>query len=1250
MNFEGLVDTPACNSALRNPLLPKVFEARNHPLHPSVNPGRTFVALIRASEPAMDEMRRYEEGLSVPLGRKAELDGKGLIQMVPGDYLFARDTTGSGDSHNDVLLAWVVGRSLYNEDDVQALDNATSQAIGHEESRTSTVTQFESLNETSPVQKNTRCYTLAQSFETIPAIVAPCANGKWKGQTTEYHTIVRDLTKATSRMAMTNLECATPSIQDTIRERSEMLGLPHIGSDGNYAYPTIQCNIAAAATSNSGLQKDMGDFGGAHRDDRDSIGHYTNMIANSKLPEGYDPGYFHLLLLGIYVTLQNHIGFNFQGHWKHGGSAPTCPPGTDLDPLATRFVLISYPPTGMVSSNVRHRIAELPRPNGKNDAIYVTPEMTSAEFDTSLLSRPNRRANLVSDGHVIMEPRSYANSVARMLFNEIKFQLNQGPSHIGLQLDPNRFFDSLSFLTPNGRDTVDQWPQAIGTRHGGSDTKQQQVRYHQAESRWTKHAAKTARLVPFCFSKFAGYIPGEGTDRETPEIEMKDDGDDHRSTVAPPENVSARATSANVDQEKSGDATTKPPWRKVQSAIPRELDQENGGSGASCDTSSAETTDGHKEGNHPPSKNDKPDRKGKGKGKGKGKKAAAKTSQGDGGKRKRDGLLDDNADEADHPQKRLKSLQGRFKFTSDLTYSILETEVHQLRRTMTDVIYTDALPDAANLLIDARAHIIHHPLDPSAILNARTIVQGCQAMAEVQSDTALFARKGRLRSIDAQVRLWRWLDVDVRESVIERMENQAANPHPDLSWLSRLTESVKAVYTSRTATKLFNPVDFGVASNTSTVTLNTYTLINVHRGRLFVEGNELTMLVGSSVVAVVSNWVGEYNDVEQKRAWFVDTIAEHVGEELLTLDLTWNMVTNFKPIFVLPREIAYNHHDNRAVLDPFIASLQEHPISDPSTPEGLLYAIYCELLNEDLQPQDVTNRILSISPIWSKFNRMLKLSVDYLANPDQTFGNKFQIALKDNEDYYLPFRDDAASRRRSAANDGPYAKGTIDTVQGIFSAVVWRACTYRSEFSEVEGMVFKDSSDLFRRVDKIIQKRGGGLKRDDAFFCKKDAYGQPAGRRSLEYASTYWKNLQELNWCGLATSNPSFSRCIEFFRPPGKNQAKLFPQLGGLGSFMLVGDLARAGICQTPSAQDVATHMVENGRGSLAGLRTLGLGPDNGGVKPEKVDIAAQGLQELFEITSATLQSLRYAGSIDFIVLEHMLCKFQRALVHGLLD
>ncbi|KAH6874669.1 hypothetical protein BKA70DRAFT_1449335 [Coprinopsis sp. MPI-PUGE-AT-0042] len=504
MDFHDLRDTSACHASSRSRMLPRILEASAHPLHPSINPGRTFVVLIRGTEAAMEEMKRYEDGMSVPLGLKPELDSQGLVEMKPGDYLFAQDTTGTGLPKDDVLLAWAVGPGMYDETELNDLEEATIQAIGNDDSRAPGSTRFESLDETTPVQAGSRCYTLAQSFKAIPAIVAPCASGKWKGNVTEYITIVSDLVKATSRLAMSNMRCATPSIQKSIRERSDALGLPHIGNDENYAYPTIQCNIASASKTCSDLSKDMGDFGSAHRDERDSIGHFTNMIAKSKLPPHYDPGYFHLLLLGAYVSLQSGVGFNFQGHWMHGGSAPTGPSDGKFDPLATRFVLVSYPPSGMVSDQVRHRIAELPRPDGKNDAIYITPEMKAIDFDTSIIRRPNRRANFLSDGHVIMEPFSYASAISKLLYNEVRFQVNQSPSYIGLHIDPSKFFESLSYEAPSGeREAVGDWDFAVESRHGGPQAVAKRRSHVEAEERWRDHVSKTAKVVPYSFPRVA---------------------------------------------------------------------------------------------------------------------------------------------------------------------------------------------------------------------------------------------------------------------------------------------------------------------------------------------------------------------------------------------------------------------------------------------------------------------------------------------------------------------------------------------------------------------------------------------------------------------------------------------------------------------------------------------------------------------------------------------------------------------------
>ena len=51
--------------------------------------------------------------------------------------------------------------------------------------------------------------------------------------------------------------------------------------------------------------KGMGGFGTTegHIDKFDSIGALTTMIANSRIPDGYEAGHFHLLWLGCYIVL-----------------------------------------------------------------------------------------------------------------------------------------------------------------------------------------------------------------------------------------------------------------------------------------------------------------------------------------------------------------------------------------------------------------------------------------------------------------------------------------------------------------------------------------------------------------------------------------------------------------------------------------------------------------------------------------------------------------------------------------------------------------------------------------------------------------------------------------------------------------------------------------------------------------------------------------------------------------------------------
>jgi hypothetical protein len=121
----------------------------------------------------------------------------------------------------------------------------------------------------------------------------------------------------------------------------------------------------------------MGEFGAqdGHIDRCDSAGGLTTMVANSRLPEGYEAGRFHLLGLGCYIKLEHSMTMAFCGLNRHGGSPPIAPPGEELLLHAYRLMTVLYPPQSMMSgAGVQVTpLASLP----KGELLKLGPEITS---------------------------------------------------------------------------------------------------------------------------------------------------------------------------------------------------------------------------------------------------------------------------------------------------------------------------------------------------------------------------------------------------------------------------------------------------------------------------------------------------------------------------------------------------------------------------------------------------------------------------------------------------------------------------------------------------------------------------------------------------------------------------------------------------------------------------------------------------------------------------------------------------------
>ena len=102
--------------------------------------------------------------------------------------------------------------------------------------------------------------------------------------------------------------------------------------------------------SDKGLESAMGFFGltAGHTDDGDDEAGLTCMISNSRIPDDYEPGRFHLFGVGAYITIKPKIASIFNGLSKHGGTPPIAPNGVTPSEDAIRLVIVLYPPKAIL--------------------------------------------------------------------------------------------------------------------------------------------------------------------------------------------------------------------------------------------------------------------------------------------------------------------------------------------------------------------------------------------------------------------------------------------------------------------------------------------------------------------------------------------------------------------------------------------------------------------------------------------------------------------------------------------------------------------------------------------------------------------------------------------------------------------------------------------------------------------------------------------------------------------------------------
>jgi hypothetical protein len=243
--------------------------------------------------------------------------------------------------------------------------------------------------------------------------------------------------------------------------------------------------------------------------------------------------------------------------------------------------------------------------------------------------------------------------------------------------------------------------------------------------------------------------------------------------------------------------------------------------------------------------------------------------------------------------------------------------------------------------------------------------------------------------------------------------------------------------------------------------------------------------------------------------------------------------------------------------------------------------------------------------------------------------------IRDKPDKFNPFRELAPSRSRLKSPGGPFSEEVVRTTTGIFSAIVWHAITFGTQFA-MEGPTVLTSCDDFE------QKRNEMGEKHKTYFCDMSAYGSCNPNRCVENATTYWESLRDGKWEGFVGARKvGFKECYDFLLC--SKGPKLFPQLGPLTCYLLTADLSYSGVVEPPTLEEICDTIRDLNKGAANVLRKMRLIPLKDSNSTEVKDAYRQAFKSVHETVISLIPSEQHAPLfVDYILIEHMLCKFSR--------
>ncbi|KAK7017058.1 hypothetical protein VNI00_018711 [Paramarasmius palmivorus] len=514
---------------------------KRHPrLH---NNGRDFVIAWNSLDSnANTQFNAFADNVKIPMGPNSAMASEGLIELRPGDIVWARDCSLSKvDVLNDVCLIYVVHRDVYGQQRwdewVSKFQSLRERTLGPDDTRERNSAWFDKQGRAKPVRKEARCYSTNLSHQAIPNIATPSlslktsrSDASWSSDDEEFIETCSELNKAAIEFGTEHMKIYLPDDHSILGANASANNVPKVGHDDNVMWTGGQLNLAGVRLKKASTEQtsitEMKKFGDRHTDDRDFPGCGSQMIAFSDLPPSFEGGRIHYTELGIYVKLDGFVAIYFYGLKRHGSTYPLTTndeaQDSDIPASASRWAFICYPQGAVLDGSAVLNISPDPNPACKLP-IQVTEEMAdfplgpfSPTTDRSLLKTFSARyselpsntvshLNFFNDAKTMIDPHELFSFCNRAFFSIVKASGRPSGNHTyDVDYDAFRMAFTQDGVHP------DPWPLAPN-----SDTLKEPCIFDEWSSLSIRQKAKlasamlqasNARFIPGHYKVFTGFL------------------------------------------------------------------------------------------------------------------------------------------------------------------------------------------------------------------------------------------------------------------------------------------------------------------------------------------------------------------------------------------------------------------------------------------------------------------------------------------------------------------------------------------------------------------------------------------------------------------------------------------------------------------------------------------------------------------------------------------------------------------------